>query len=122
VVNSVKKININYEVISDEKVICNSKGILNKNEIIFYDQKVKNKIRIFENKIVLERNFDYLLELEFIMGKKTKGAYTIDGNTYEIDIFTSVLEIKKNEILIDYYINKDEKLNFKVKISYEIYE
>jgi len=121
-VNSVKKININYEVISDEKVICNSKGILNKNEIIFYDQKVKNKIRIFENKIVLERNFDYLLELEFIMGKKTKGAYTIDGNTYEIDIFTSVLEIKKNEILIDYYINKDEKLNFKVKISYEIYE
>jgi len=119
VVNEVKKININYEVISDEKHFLETKGILKNNELIFYDGKIKNKITILDNRITIERSNNFSLNLDFIMGKKAKGTYTIDSICYDIDIFTSFLEITQNKIVINYNLHNDKTLNFKVKIVYQ---
>jgi len=118
-VNEVKKININYEVISDEKHFLETKGILKNNELIFYDGKIKNKITILDNRITIERSNNFSLNLDFIMGKKAKGTYTIDSICYDIDIFTSFLEITQNKIVINYNLHNDKTLNFKVKIVYQ---
>lgn len=121
-VNEVKKINVNYEIINDENICCNTQGILKNSEIIFYDNKVKNRIKVMENKVIVERTLDYFLKLEFIMGKMTKGTYTIGDVGYEIEIFTKELKIRKNEILIIYYLMGDKNNEFRIKISYEIFE
>lgn len=82
------------------------KGIFNKNELVFYENKIKTKIIIKKDKLIIEREADYFLHLEFEENKKTEGYINNFGKVI-LDIFTSKLIIRKDSIYIKYNIFED---------------
>ena len=118
----MNKVLIKSKLISDEENFFNGKGILRKNELIFYDNKIKTKVKILENKIILERTLDYILTLEFIKHTNTKATYNIYGKNLNLEIYTNELKINENNIFINYdlTLNEDEKMNFTYYIEYSI--
>ncbi len=118
----MKKVNIKSKLISEEETLFSGKGILKNNELIFYENKIKNKIKILKDKIIIERISDYSLKMEFIMGKMTKGTYTMYDQNLYLDIFTSKLNTGENSVFIEYnlLINTNEKINFIYNIEYTI--
>lgn len=99
----MSKVLIKSKLTGDNVNTFEGMGIYNKNELVFFENGVKNKIKIFSNKIIIERESDYFLYLEFEQNKKTKG-YILTQVRADIDIFTSLLKINENSIYIEYKI------------------
>jgi uncharacterized beta-barrel protein YwiB (DUF1934 family) len=117
----MEKINIKTEMINEEKTVFEGKGIKKNNEIIFYDNGIKTKIKL-DNILSIKREKDYLLELEFIVGKITHATYTISDINMTFEIFTESLNINKNSIELVYTINNayDKKLKFIYNVEFSI--
>lgn len=118
----MEKIHIKSKLVSLEETVFSGKGILKENEIIFYENKVKTKIKLSKNKIIIERLNDYFLKMEFIRSKKTNATYTMGDKCFYLDIFTNSLKIDKNKFSINYdlTLNNDEKMNFIYNVEYSI--
>lgn len=113
---------IKSKLIGDKQTNFWGKGILKNNEIIFYEDGLKNKIKIKENEVLIERVKDYKLKMNFIMSKNTQGAYTICDYVLPLNIYTDLLQVTDNSIKIKYslMINNNEKMNFIYNIEYSI--
>lgn len=118
----MKKITIKSELISDEKTKFLGRGILKDNEIIFYENGVKTKIKLNVNNIIIERVKDYKLIMKFIKGKNTKATYTIYDHNLLLDIYTEELKINENNFKIEYIlmISDSQKMNFIYNVEYSI--
>lgn len=118
----MKKISIKSHLISDDEINFIGKGILKENEIIFYEDKIKTKVKILEEKIIISREENYLLKMEFIRGKKTEATYNMYDKNFYLDIFTNDLKIEENKIFVNYdlTLDKNEKINFIYNLEYSI--
>lgn len=118
----MKKISIKSNLISDEEIDFIGKGILKDNEIVFYENKVKTKIKILEEKLVIIREENYLLKMEFMRGKITEATYNMYDKNFYFEIFTNELKIEENKILVNYDLTLDEneKMNFIYNLEYSI--
>lgn len=112
------RIKIKSVLIGDEKNIFYGKGILKGNEIIFNDNKIKTKIKVYDDRIVITREENYILKMEFSLKQKTKATYNMNNHIMELNIETRKLEISDNNIKIKYIL--DEKMNFIYNIEYSI--
>lgn len=112
----MKEINIkssikNYE---DEDVVIETKGNYDiENNIIEYrENDLKVKINLSGEKIILDRrNDEYNLSLEFQKENKIKSRYEVKsiGLKLDIEVYTDLLEVKDNEVLIKYEIFDGER-------------
>ena len=118
----MEKITIKSHLISEDEIKFTGKGIMKDNEIIFYEDKVKTKIKILENMITITREENYCLKMEFIRGKKTEATYNMYGKNFYLEIFTNDIKIGKNKIFINYdlTLDKNEKMNFIYNLEYSI--
>lgn len=93
------------------------------NNIISYEEEKINVALILESdKITLLRETsEYKLELIFIENNITKSVYLLKENNVSIplEIKTSLLSIKDNELIIKYKINTKEEESY-FRLEYEV--
>ena len=114
----MSKINVvvtikNKNDISEEKYIA----IKTNNKITYQEKDCKNKILLDDFKIIRE-NEDYLIEMNFIPNKKTKGKYLLKENNSIIDleILTDYLIVEDNLIILKYnVITTEQDVIFKLE-------
>ena len=83
-----------------------------KKTVKYSEDDLKVEIKLFENKIVMNRkNDEYDLNLEFILNKKVRCKYEVKSISLnlEIDVYTKKLEIEENRIYINYFLFNDNK-------------
>ena len=114
----MSKINVvvtikNKNDISEEKYIA----IKNNKKITYQEKNCKTKILLDNFKIIRE-NEDYLVEMNFIPNKKTKGKYLLkeNNNQIELEILTDYLIVEDNLILLKYkVITTEQDVIFKLE-------
>ena len=114
----MSKINIvvtikNKNDVSVEKYIA----IKDNNKIAYQEKDCKTKIILNGFKIIRE-NKEYLIEMNFIPNKKTKGKYMLKENHYgiDLDILTDYLIIEDNLIILKYnVITTEQEVIFKLE-------
>ncbi len=92
----------------EEKTSHEGLGIKKENEIIYYENKTKTKIKI-DNIIEIERKEEYYIKIILEKGIKKEGKYiTKYGN---IKLETLLKEVKQNEkeleIIYDLYLDSE---------------
>lgn len=118
----MKKVIIESKLSSEEDTLFSGKGILKGNELIFYEDKVKTKIKFLDEKVIIERSKDYFIKMQFIRSKKSYATYTMGDKNFYLEIFTKKLEIGFGRLLINYdlTLSDNEKINFVYNVKYSI--
>ena len=91
----------------------NTKGIVNKEKIVFYEDEIMNIFYI--NEVCLERKCkEYNIKMDF---KNNNGIIFDEKINVDFKIKTNYINISNNYIEIDYIIYMDgvEKYNYKVE-------
>ncbi len=110
----------------EEKQIVKTKGEiknLEKGTIIeFVDKKIKYKIIILQEKIILNKNKEQMI---FETNKTTKSNIKTQYGDINIIIYTKNIEIKKEngkivDILLNYQIKLEEQISYKNKVEIKI--
>lgn len=120
------KINIKTNIINKtekSKEEFTTKGIINKNKIIYQYNKTKYNLINNKNKVILlKENNDSKCEFVFINNKKSIIEYFVKENnlTLEIEIKTTNIEINDNNILINYLVI-DNNNEYEIDIEWEKY-
>lgn len=100
------KINLKASLISsDENLNIETTGIKIKNKLVYKENDITVTLLILNNKIEMNRSCnEYKINLIFERNKKTISTYNVFGasKVFELETFTNVLEIKENEIKIEY--------------------
>lgn len=113
-----------YLKTKDEQINYDGYGIMTDNKITYKENDVLVTILYFYDKIMLTRKSDdYIIKMNFELHKNTRGVYNITNNDLQIplQIETTNLQLKSNEILINYLLKIDEETT--TKFSFElIYE
>lgn len=124
----MKEVTIKAEIINsdNEPNIIEIKGIYNQGlkTLEYLEGDLKVNLKLESNKIILNRkNEDYDLNLEFELNKKVNCKYRVKsiGLDLELDVYTNILEIKENEIFVDYELFSENNSigTFKYKLIYE---
>ncbi len=111
-------------IIDDDTIEFKSIGKLNENVLTFKDMNNKENtisIYILEEQIIVLQDGVTKMENNYVLNKKTEGFYkgqhNVNGVTH---CNTKVLEIKKNEIYIEYefYFNNNFASNNTLLIKY----
>lgn len=105
----MSKINVvitikNKDDVSEEKYVA----IKNDNKISYQEKDCKTTI-LLDNFKIIRKNSDYLLEMDFIPNKQTKGKYVIKDKEIDLDILTDYLIIEENLIILKYKILTTEQ-------------
>ena len=105
----MSKINVlvtlkNEDNISKEEYIA----LKNNNKIIYEEKEYKTTIFLDGFKIV-RKSKDYLIEMDFIPNKTTKGFYLVGDKQIDLEILTDYLIIKDNLILLKYKVLTTEQ-------------
>ncbi len=110
----------------EEKQIVKTKGeikTLEKGTIIeFVDKKIKYKIIILQEKIILNKNNEQMI---FEIDKTTKSNIKTQYGDINIIIYTKNIKIKKEngkivDILLNYQIKLEEQISYKNKVEIKI--
>lgn len=101
---------------SNEKIEYNIPGIKQDTKISYLENGMNVSIIIDKKIIIIRKDQDKEIILEFVNNKYSKCQYKVYGNIYELDIYTNNLIIKDNYIEIDYIIEEDN-LNYKLYIE-----
>lgn len=110
----------------EEKQIVKTKGeikTLEKGTIIeFVDKKIKYKIIILQEKIILNKNNEQMI---FEIDKTTKSNIKTQYGDINIIIYTKNIEIKKEngkiiDILLNYQIKLEEQISYQNKVEIKI--
>lgn len=100
------KINLKASLISsDENLEIETSGIKTNQKLVYKENNITVTIIILNNKIEMNRTCnEYRINLIFEKNKKTMSTYNVFGapKVFELETFTRVLEIKENEIKIEY--------------------
>lgn len=115
----MSKININVIIKSNgEEIEENYLALKNNNKIIYQEKDCKTTINLDEFKIKRE-NDDYLLEMDFIPDKETKGKYLLkkENSLIDLTILTDYLIMEDNLIILKYnVITTNQDVIFKIKM------
>ena len=115
----MSKININVIIKSNgEEIEENYLALKNNNKIIYQEKDCKTTINLDEFKIKRE-NDDYLLEMDFIPDKETKGKYLLkkENSLIDLTILTDYLIMEDNLIILKYNVTTtNQDVIFKIKI------
>ncbi len=99
---------------NDEKLLIDTFGIRNKNNLSYKQEDVIYKIKIFDNKIILIReNSDFINTFIFEKNKNTKSEYYLKKYATNIDI-----ELRTQELFID---DKKIEIRYIIKDTSEEY-
>ena len=107
----------------EEKQMVKTKGeikTLEKGTIIeFVDKKIKYKIIILQEKIILNKNNEQMI---FEIDKTTKSNIKTQYGDINIIIYTKNIEIKKEngkiiDILLNYQIKLEEQISYQNKVE-----
>lgn len=110
----------------EEKQMVKTKGeikTLEKGTIIeFVDKKIKYKIIILQEKIILNKNNEQMI---FEIDKTTKSNIKTQYGDINIIIYTKNIEIKKEngkiiDILLNYQIKLEEQISYQNKVEIKI--
>lgn len=117
----MSKIKVTYKLnTKDNNIFRETKGIKNKNNIVFNDDKMLFKVATFENNIVINRsNDEYELILNLSLNKSEAFFITKEQGTFKIDIRTINLLINDNNIKVKYELDNEI---FEFEIKYEVIE
>lgn len=93
-------------------------GILRDNIIVYNEDKIKVKLDL-ENYFLTRENEEYLIKLDF---KNNKGIYYLKKyfKNFGLDLKTKKINVKENNIEINYIINMDSENEYIYKIKYEV--
>ena len=115
----MSKININVIIKSNgEEIEENYLALKNNNKIIYQEKDCKTTVNLDEFKIKRE-NDDYLLEMDFIPDKETKGKYLLkkENSLIDLTILTDYLIMEDNLIILKYNVTTtNQDVIFKIKI------
>ncbi len=115
----MSKININVIIKSNgEEIEENYLALKNNNKIIYQEKDCKTTINLDEFKIKRE-NDDYLLEMDFLPDKETKGKYLLkkENSLIDLTILTDYLIMEDNLIILKYNVTTtNQDVIFKIKI------
>lgn len=105
------KINLKASLISsDENLEIETSGIKTNQKLVYKENNITVTIIILNNKIEMNRTCnEYRINLIFEKNKKTMSTYNVFGapKVFELETFTRVLEIKENEIKIEYELEEN---------------
>lgn len=95
----------------DSKASFTTVGEIKDNRITFMDNE-NNKHYVIINKESVEYYKRGSMSMKYIFNLKhdTVGSYEVEGNKFIFDIKTKVLNIKDNEILIEYDLLLDQEI------------
>ena len=108
----MKNIEIEFSMTSlDSNASFSTVGEIKDNRIIFNDDD-DNRHYIIKNKESVEYYKRGTMSMKYVFNLKynTKGTYEVDNNKFEFDIKTSTLNIKDDEITIEFDLLLDEEL------------
>lgn len=91
-------------------------------EYIYYDeQKIKTVLRIYEDKMEIQRYGEAISSLLLVKNEMTKNPITSPYGTFEIDIYTHDYKYGRNWIKVEYDVENgtEEKDGFIVEIRLE---
>lgn len=93
-------------------------GIKRDNIIIYNEDKIKVKVDL-ENYFLTRESEEYLIKLDF---KKNEGIYYLKNyfKSFNLDLKTKKVDIKENNIKINYIINIDNENEYIYEIKYEV--
>ena len=115
----MSKININVIIKSNgEEIEENYLALKNNNKIIYQEKDCKTTVNLDEFKIKRE-NDDYLLEMDFLPDKETKGKYLLkkENSLIDLTILTDYLIMEDNLIILKYNVTTtNQDVIFKIKI------
>ena len=97
--------NNNEESIEKYQAICNNK------KIIYNEKEFKVTLDYSNSLKMIRENNDYIFELEFISGRKTKGICKLKNEKVdmELDILTDYVIIEDNLIIVKYNVITTEQ-------------
>lgn len=105
-------------ITDNETIKFEEKGIKNKNKITYFNNDIKNVIKINGNEIILIRDGNEFVNT-FVFNKKNSSCnYLIKDNNYDVDIGvnTIMMDISDNSICIKYVI-VDSNCEYEYKIE-----
>ena len=98
----------------------NTKGQINQNELIFFQDETKHKMVIEENKITLIReNIEFKNVIIFELNKIYKSKYLLKeyNKEFYINIKTEKIKQDKNGIIINYNVlDSNESYEYKIEM------
>ena len=114
---NVRSILLNKD--TNERTIVETIGILNKNKLIFNDNNTVVKILFNENELIMTREEKNKSLIEFIFKEniKTHCNYNIYSKNLKLSLYTNKIMKNKNDFEIDYTIEENENLNFKLIVK-----
>lgn len=117
----MSKIKINYNLkTNDNLTSIESKGIKNNNTITFKDNDVMFKLKIEEDKLIINRsNDEYSIDLNLSL-ENSFGYYCLNNiGKFKLNIKTDQITLDENSIKIKYNLNDDL---FELDLIYEVIE
>ena len=121
----MSKIIVNHEVISseDKSLLNEIKALKKDNEITYFDNDVKVRLRVLNNKILLTRENDkFKIDLEFEENKNLVTDYVIKdlGLKVKLENKTKKIVIKDESIYVSYdlFMNDSFSDSFTYKLEW----